>query len=112
MLYINKITANASQQITLTGIPSVTITMHLRFLPRVQQWVADFDDGTIQIYGVSVMCSINLLRQWKNVIPYGISCIRADGLDPYQVTDFADQLANLYLLDAADVATIEAEWFQ
>ena len=112
MLYINKITAAPSQIATLTGIPGVNITMRLRFLPRVQQWVADFDDGTIQIYGVSVMCSVNLLRQWKNVIPYGISCIVANGLDPYQVTDFASQAANLYLLDATDVATIEEEWFQ
>lgn len=112
MLYINKITNDASQQLTLTGIPGIQITVTLRFLPRVQQWIMGVSYGSFSVQGISVVCGLNLLRQWKNIIPFGITCICSDGLDPYQVTDFANQRANLYLLNATDVTTIEEEWFE
>lgn len=111
MLYINKVTDAASQQLTLTGIPDIQITLTLRFMPRIKQWIMGISYGSISIQGIAVMCGLNLLRQFKNEIPFGISCIRADGLDPYTVEDFANQSANLYLLDATDVGNIEAEWF-
>jgi hypothetical protein len=112
MLYINKITNDPSQRMTLTGIPGYQIEMTLRFLPRTKRWVMGVSFGDVSIQGVAVVCSLNLLRQFKNNIPFGISCIRADGLDPYALDDFSGKLANLYLLNAADVAEIEAEWFK
>lgn len=95
----------------MTGIPGIQITLNLRFMPRIQQWIMGVSYGSVSIQGITVTCGQNILRQWANIFPFGISCIRTDGLDPYQVGDFANQTANLYLLNAADVAQIEAEWF-
>lgn len=111
MLYINKITNDASQQLTLTGIPGIQVGLTLQYMPRVQRWVMGVTYGDFSAQGIAVTTSLNLLRQFKNNIPFGLSCIRVDGLDPYAIDDFQDQVANLYLLDADDVATIEAEWF-
>jgi len=111
MLYINKITSAASQQLTLTGIPSIQITMTLRFMPRVQQWIMGLSYGSFSVQGMAVTGGLNILRQYKNNIPFGICCICADGLDPYQIDDFANERANLYLLNADDVAMIETQWF-
>lgn len=112
MLYINKITNQASQQLRLTGIAGIQITLTLQYMPRTQTWIMGVDDGTTSIQGLAVVCGLNLLRQWKNSIQYGICCIRADGLDPYQIDDFQNQVANLYLLDSSDVQTIEEDWFE
>lgn len=112
MLYVNKITDDASQIMTLTGITGLQIILTLRFMPRIQQWVMGIDDGVTSIQGISVLNGLNLLRQWKNNISYGIQCVTNNNLDPYQQTDFADQIASLYLLDAADVAAIEEQWFE
>ena len=111
MLYINKITNSASQKLTLTGIPGIQITVTLEYMPRIQQWIMGFNDGTTNVQGITITCGVNILRQWKNNIIFGISCLRNDGLDPYQISDFSDQVANLYLLNAAEVAQVEAEWF-
>lgn len=111
MLYINKITKDARQNLILTGIPGIQIALTLRFMPRIQTWIMGIDDGTNSIQGISVVGGLNLLRQYKNVLNYGISCVCPDGLDPYQNTDFATERCTLYLLDAADVAQIEADWF-
>lgn len=111
MLLINQLTGDASQIMTLTGIPGIQITMTLRYMPRIQQWIMGVDDGTTSIQGISVLNGLNLLRQWKNSISYGIMCTTNNGLDPYQVTDFLNGVANLYLLNVNDVAAIESEWF-
>lgn len=95
----------------LTGITGLQVTLTLRYMPRIQQWIMGVDDGTNSFQGISVLNSLNLLRQWKNKISYGIQCVTTNNLDPYQVTDFSNQIASLYLLNAADVAAIESAWF-
>lgn len=111
MLLIPNISSDASQSFTLTGIPGVTISMTLRYMPRAQLWVAGFDDGVTSIQGVNVVTALNLLRQWKNNISYGMACVRYDGLDPYLITDFTQGVASLYLLDSTEVAQIEQDYF-
>jgi len=111
MLYINKITSDPSQKMLLTGIPGLQINMTLQFMPRVQNWVMGLSYGEFSAQGIVVTTSLNMLRQFKNNIPFGISCVRDDGLDPFQINDFAERIANLYLLNSDDVAAIEAEWF-
>lgn len=111
MLYINKITSDPSQQLTLTGIPTLQIGMALRYMPRVQSWIMDVTYGTFAVKGKRVVTGLNLLRQFKDIIPFGICCVTTNGLDPYRLDNFINQSANLYLLDSTDVADIEAGWF-
>ncbi len=111
MLYINKITRDPSQQMILTGLPGQRIVMTLKFMPRIEQWVMGITWNGVSIQGIAVVASLNLLRQFRHVIPFGISCIRGDGLDPYTINDFADRFANLYLLNATDIEEIEEDWF-
>lgn len=112
MLFINKITSDPQQQITLNGIPGINITMTLRFMPRVQSWIMGMQYNGLSYQGIGVVISENLLRQFQADLPFGISCFRADGLDPYTVNDFVNQTANLYLLDSTDVAYLEANFYK
>ena len=111
MLALTNITNDPHQILTLIGLPGIQITMTLDYNPRTTQWILGVNDGTTQIQGLAVTTAPNMLRQWKNIISYGITCFRADGLDPYQISDFADQVATLFLLDAADIVQVEAEFF-
>lgn len=112
MLYINKITNDASQRLMLTGINGIQINMTLRFMPRQSQWIMGVSYGDFSAQGIAVVCGLNLLQKFKNIIPFGISCVCTNGLDPYTLNAFVDQQANLYLLNAEDVETIQAEWFE
>ena len=111
MLYVNKITADPTQNLRLTGIPGVIINMTLRFMPRDQFWIAGFNWNNFTANGIRVTTAPNFLRQFKNNIPFGMTCLMASGLDPFNVNDFANQAANLYLLDSSDVAAVEKEYF-
>lgn len=112
MLYINKITNDPQQQLSLTGIPGLNINMTLRFMPRSQSWVLGITYNGLSYQGIGVVISENLLRQFQADLPFGIACLRADGLDPYTVDDFSTQLSNLYLLDSTDVAYLEANFYK
>lgn len=111
MLYINKLTSDAEQDVILTGIPNISIFMTLRFLPRVQRWIMNIEYNDFVLNGRAVTTTPNILRQFRNQIPFGIACVAASGLDPFQISDFASQACNLYLLNAADVQTVEQDFF-
>lgn len=111
MLYINKLTTDPQQQILLTGINGLSISMTLRFMPRTQRWIMGLDTGSFSLEGVAVVTAPNILRQWRNQIDFGIACITGSGLDPFTVSDFATQASNLYLLDADDILEVEGTFF-
>lgn len=111
MRYLNKITDQALQRFNLTGNPGERTIATLRYMPTQQNWVMDLQYNDFILNGITVTTSPNILRAYKNLIPFGICCNSTDGLDPYLIDDFAVQRCNLYLLDRADVLAIEAGLF-
>lgn len=107
MRYLNKITAEASQKFFLTGNTGQRITMNLRYMPSIQGWQMDLSYNDFTANGIHVVGSPNLLRNFKNIIPFGIACVVTDGLDPYYIDDFSSGRAVLYLLSEADVKSVE-----
>lgn len=111
MLQINGLTNDAMQQFVLNGIPGVSVNVLLRFMPRIQIWNMDISSGNFTAEGIPVLCGPNILRRWKNIIPFGIACTDIYQIDPYTVNDFALGAASLYLLNSADVAAVEAQFY-
>ncbi|PHS61063.1 MAG: hypothetical protein COB09_19130 [Thalassobium sp.] len=107
MRYLNKIDTSAHQNFFLTGISGERINMVLRYMPTQEKWFMDIQWNTFELFGLCVVNSPNLLRKWRNIIPFGISCNSIDGLDPKFIDAFLTQDSSLYLLDEADVIGIE-----
>lgn len=111
MKYLNKITDAAQQRFFLSGNEGAKIEMVLRYMPTQEAWFVDFTYEDVEIKGVRVVNSLNLLRNYRNLIDFGIQCDTVSGLDPYFPSDFADQSANLYLLTEDEVNNIEVEFY-
>lgn len=84
----------------------------MRFIPSQELWMMDVAYNDFSTKGLIVTQSPNMLRGYKNLIPFGIVCQTIDNLDPHFIDDFAIQRARLYLLDAAEVEEIEAGLFE
>lgn len=112
MLLIRNLTNDSMQQFVLDGIPGIQVSVLLRFMPRTEIWNMDISYADFTAQGIPLVCGPNLLRQWRNIIPFGIACTSPYFLDPYTINDFIDGNATLYLLDASDVAAVEAELFE
>lgn len=111
MRFLNKISDAGSQRFFLTGIPGQRIVMDLRYMPSQELWMMDIEYGDFALRGIVVTASVNLLRNYKNIIPFGISCTTIDGLDPYYIDDFSTQRASLFLMDQDDVQAVERGYF-
>ena len=58
--------------------------------------------------GIIISLFPNLMRQWRHLLPFGIACAAADGVDPFDIQDFSTGRCQLYLLDDADILELEA----
>lgn len=84
------------------------IDVTLYFMPMQKMWVfreITFNDITIR--NVKIVTGLNILRQFKNIIPFGIACESTEGRDPQFSRDFLEGKNTLYILSAAETQQVE-----
>lgn len=109
MLLIQNVTSSPYQKQTLVLEDGSFLTLTLRFAPLQQCWF--FDDITWQDFTVKGMrCSNmpNILRQWKNFLPFGLGCFSKANREPSLQEDFSSGASKLYILTEAEVLEYEA----
>ncbi|MDE2019607.1 MAG: hypothetical protein KGJ13_04650 [Patescibacteria group bacterium] len=114
MTIINNLTDDASQVVSV-GMPDGSIgQLALYFRATPQRWFFDFTHSSFPngaIMGMGLCVHPNILRNFMNVIPFGMACITGTGLDPVSADDFVNGNATLYLLSQSDVAAVEAGFY-
>ena len=109
MYQIQQITSDPLQQQTLILYTGVPMTLQIYFRPRQQGWfINSLTYLTFTLNGLRISNQLNMLRQWKNIIPFGMACISTDNREPGLIQDFSSGASNLYILSAAEVAEYEA----
>lgn len=111
-LQITEITNEPKQQHIFT-VEDVEekITFYLEFKPNQNAWFFNLDWGDFSVNNVQIVKSYNILRQFKNIIPFGIGIYTKSGQDPMVDTAFSDGDAQLFLLTADEVEEIETELY-
>lgn len=112
MKYIDRITDNPIQTMTLTGNARQRIKLTMRYMPSQQSWFMDVVYNDFRVYGLQVVANVNLLRNYQNIIPFGFVCTTEQQIDPYRLDDFLTGFAKLYLMNKQDVINIEEAFFE
>jgi len=107
MIKITEITDEAKQQFTLIGENQESISFYLEYKPSQQSWYFNLEYLNTTANGLKLVNSPNVIRNYKNVLPFGISCIVTDGTDPYFIDDFINDRVQIFLLNEAEVVQIE-----
>lgn len=111
MKRIDNLTAAATQQTKVILDDGTILIITLTYLPASQRWMVSLTRGDFVLNG-RILCVLpNILRQWQNVINFGMACISTDGVDPVDIGDFVGGDAarvKLYVLSADEVAHFEA----
>lgn len=84
------------------------LNFEIRYSYNQAGWFYNLKYGDVQINGRRVVNSINMLRAFRNVLPFGLACNITDKYEPVFIDDFKNGRATLYTLNEADVASIEA----
>ena len=108
MTWINTITDYPNQVLTLVLPGGTNIQFSLWYSDGQQGWLYSFTYGTFSISNKRIVVGANLLRAFRNLLPFGIAVTTTDGYEVINLNDFSSGRASLYLLDASDVAEVES----
>ena len=101
---INGIVPTEAQVLKLNS-GTGTIKLTLKYRPAIQMWFMDISYNGIDINGLRVCLGLNLLRQWKNILDFGI--LVKGIIEPMFIDDFSTGRVTMMLLNTDEVQTIE-----
>lgn len=108
MTQIDIITNSPTQSMTLRLENGQSVKLFLFYSYNQAGWFYSITYGSMAINRKRLVNSLNLLREFRNNIPFGISCLLTDLYEPIFIDDFINGRAKLYLLNSVDVTSIEA----
>lgn len=111
MTIVTGITDQPKQSIVLVLPDGSQVSAFLEYRPNQVGWFANFEWQDWALNGLRLTTSPNLLRQWSNQIPFGLSIQTTGDREPLCSTDFSTGFSRVYLLDADDVERINTTTF-
>lgn len=109
MKQIKEFTDSPKQKCKLVLDNNKTADFSMWFAPTQQCWYFNFSYEDVTSNGNKLVLGWNILRSFKNIIPFGLMVKSYDGVDPFNVNDFKSRRISVYLLNAEDVEQIERE---
>ncbi len=115
MVQIQNLGENAHQKTTVALADGSVVVFTLNFMPTAQRWAFDmeYDGKTYACLGLAV--HPNLLRGFRDTLPFGLACASTDGVDPFDIRDFSSGRIILSVLDSTnggtEVEAVEGDFF-
>ena len=109
MQILDTISNDAKQKHTiLLDKDNSSIVIRLVYKPTQLGWFMDveYDTKDFIVRGLRVTTNLNILNQWRNILPFGIICYCEDEQDPLSIEDFLVKRAQLAILDEDEVEAI------
>ena len=111
MRKITEIGVEPKQDLNIVGENNEKILFTIEYKPTQSAWYFSIVYAGFSLYGQKLLNSPNILRQFKNALPFGIMCEVVDGSEPYFVEDFREGRCNIYILNESDVLAVEESIF-
>ncbi len=100
--------ADEADQITniVLGDGSV-VSFEFIYRPTIERWSFSFLHPNLEVDGMILCAGPNILRDYRNIIPFGLGCYTTDGADPFYIEDFTSGRVTLFVLDVSEVYFFE-----
>lgn len=109
MQIITSLTAHPNQLHRLVLDNNETADFHLYYSARMESWFYDISYNDKEINGVKVVLTPNSLRQFRNIIPFGISFMADSYVEPFERECFITGRVQMGILNAEEVKQVEAD---
>jgi len=109
MYLIGQLTDNYLQKQTLILPDGTQLTMTVYYVPLQYGWfITNLVYGTFTLNSLRITVGPNILRQFKNQIPFGLACLaNSVSREPMFLEDFNQGAFSLYILSADEVTQYE-----
>lgn len=111
MNVIDNLSQEPVQVSTLELADGTSAILTLMYQPTVQRWAFNLSWNDFVLEGVNLCVYPNVLREWRKLIPFGLTCVSTDNLDPLFIDDFSSGRVQLYILSEEDVLVMEETIF-
>jgi hypothetical protein len=107
------ILSNDADQLCFVPLSDGSIVqLEFVYRPGIQRWTVSINHPQLLLNGYMLCVSPNLLRQWRNLIPFGLAVTSIDGYDPVDVNDLTNGRISVYVLTPAEVQQVESQILQ
>jgi len=79
----------------------------LKFISQQQGWFYNLKFDDFELNGQRLVLGMNILRKYKNILPFGISVMTDDLIEPFLIDDFTTNRIEVNVLNQDDVDYIE-----
>lgn len=109
MKLINELTNEAKQTLQFILDDGSVINFSMQYIDNQQGWFYSFSHSTsgFSVNNRRMVTSPNMIRAFREILPFGFMCFTTDGQEPIFQSDFSSGRAKFYLLNAADVILAE-----
>lgn len=89
MIQISNLTVSANQTSTVVLNDGTSVTFTFVYAPGVQRWFFSISYPTTgyKETGIGLSSHYNLIRRLRDVLPFGLQVLTADGTDPFLAND-------------------------
>lgn len=88
-----------------------SIMFHFEYKANQAGWFFSYKYGDIENKNIRITRNYNMLRSYRNYLPFGARCDTKDGYEPIDIDDFASGYAEFYVLTPEDVEATEGNYF-
>ena len=100
---MQQMTITENTTIQIINAKNETYTGYLNYNSSRQGWFLDLVSESFKIYGLRITSIPNVLRQWKDILGFGLSVSCENNSEPFFFEDFNTGRAKLYLLEPDDL---------
>lgn len=111
MLEITSLDDSAAQQTKILLENGEYVTLTFRYSPQQLGWFFGVQYGDYNYQNIRLATRYNILRAYRNYLPFGLRCDTEDGLEPIEQDDFINGYATLYILNKDEVIATEGKYY-
>jgi hypothetical protein len=100
MRLIDVLTADPNQSLTIVLDDGTKVDMTLTFKENQQGWFYSLTYGVnFSVNNRRLVNGPNIIRQFRNIVPFGLACLATDGHEPIYIDDFTSGRVSVYILN-------------
>lgn len=110
-MYNLNLSNKARQKLTVALENNMFLDLYFEYKPNQLGWFFNFTYNDITYSNIRLTTSFNILRAYRNWLPFGLRCDTADSFEPMGIDDFVENYAKVYILTKSELEAIESLYY-
>lgn len=111
MYQLTQLSNEPKQELEMLLENGTRVKFHFEYKANQLGWFFGFQYDDASYQNIRLTTSYNVLRAYRNWLPFGLRCDTPDMEEPMDLDDFVTGYATVYLLTREDVQAIEGNYY-